>query len=466
MVFSLFNRKDKIDPRKPRGPMPRVPDSTQRGPITEGRVTDQRELARQTAEKIDRIESELLRGLPPAPANRSPAAAPAVAPAPMASGQGLNGVIPPTSPRAPSDAPAVHAHAAVEELGDFPKAGGILVGGSSLAPEIEEAAILYANGQAPAAIGTLQRMVAAGGASASTRQAFLMLLDLYHVANQRDAFDQCSVAFAARFERSPPMWREDAARDAEAPPHAPNAVAIPVGPRLDETFGSRVESIQRAAAARRPVTLDLNGVTSLAPQGATLLVRVIDAFRRAKCELVLAGAPKLFEVARAAVETGRRDTPDSCWMLALEMLRVQGLKSQFDDLSIDFCVTYEVSPPPWEPMPEWVRTDAASGVAGPTDTPEAGKTDGPFALRGKITGRMQKEAEALRAYAQSRREVLIDCRELLRLDFVAAGDLLNEVATLRGAGKSVLIIEPSHLVSALMTVMGIHEVAEIRKRPV
>ncbi|MEZ5740034.1 MAG: hypothetical protein R3E68_11700 [Burkholderiaceae bacterium] len=32
-------------------------------------------------------------------------------------------------------------------------------------------------------------------------------------------------------------------------------------------------------------------------------------------------------------------------------LRVQGEQAAFDDLSIDYCVTYEVSPPPWEPLP-------------------------------------------------------------------------------------------------------------------
>ena len=77
---------------------------------------------------------------------------------------------------------------------------------------------------------------------------------------------------------------------------------------------------------------------------------------------------------------------------------------------------------------------------------------------------MVTELGLLRAYAADRADIVIDARALQRLDFAAAGELLNEVVVLRGASKSVLIVEPSFIVEALLVVMGIHELAEIRRR--
>jgi len=62
--------------------------------------------------------------------------------------------------------------------------------------------------------------------------------------------------------------------------------------------------------------------------------------------------------------------------------------------------------------------------------------------------------------------VFVDCRGLRRMEFVAAGDLLNEVVALRSAGKQVVFVEPNYLVYALMLVMGLQDLAEIRRRKI
>ena len=48
--------------------------------------------------------------------------------------------------------------------------------------------------------------------------------------------------------------------------------------------------------------------------------------------------------------------------------------------------------------------------------------------------------------------MFIDCRALRRLDFTAAGQLLNVVAGLRAAGRTVEFDGPNHLVAALLAV--------------
>ncbi|MGS0757938.1 hypothetical protein ACVBEH_26640, partial [Roseateles sp. GG27B] len=45
---------------------------------------------------------------------------------------------------------------------------------------------------------------------------------------------------------------------------------------------------------------------------------------------------------------GMRDVNPALWMLRLEALRLVNRPDQFDEAAIDYCVTYEISPPSWE----------------------------------------------------------------------------------------------------------------------
>ena len=58
---------------------------------------------------------------------------------------------------------------------------------------------------------------------------------------------------------------------------------------------------------------------------------------------------RLFTVVQEAAPTGVRDADPAFWQLRLDALRMTNRPDQFDEAAIDYCVTYEVSPPSWEP---------------------------------------------------------------------------------------------------------------------
>jgi anti-anti-sigma regulatory factor len=460
-VFSLFGRKEKPEPRRVRDGLPaRIPDSTLRGPAT---AESQRELARRTAEKIDQIESEMIAAVPAtrsAPVTQPmPAARPLVPP--------VHGLEAQTAARTPP-APLPPLEFATSVVLGNAHGGGIEVSQSNLPPELEEAAILYANGQPQPAAATLKAAIARGGLDQNAHHAWRMLFDVLQAIGDKAGFEAVALDFAARFEKSPPAWQ-----GAAVPPPARRAstggavVGFPA--RIDASVQRQLEQLARAAGAKRAITIDFGTTSSVDPAVAATLVQGIVAFERGGLELVVTGAQRLFDAARAAIEPGRRDDPDGCWQLAMLGLRLLGEKQAFDDLAIDFCVTYEVSPPSWEPLPPCIRTARAAAqpaVADADDEPAAQADGSAFALRGEIAGRMTSELAALRQHADGCSEVLIDCRALSRLDFVAAGELLNEVAAQCAAGRAVLFVEPSAIVEALLVVMGIHELAEIRRRKI
>ena len=498
MVFSLFSRKSKVRPERAergRSSSQRSGDlggtetlalATTRMPDT---MAERRALARLTAEKIDQIELEMIavglvkpvRRMTAAtnsPATHSPlASAPPPAKAfaapaspaqdvqrpslqPLNSNPNLN---PNLNPKGVE--PLEQDADQPEQFGRAAAAGQIAVSASALPAALEEAAILFANGQKAEAAATLREAIKAGALGDQMLQGWLMLLDVLRAMGEREAFDTLSLQFAARFEKSPPAWRDSGEPPtADTPPAAAVRVSFP--PALDATCVTQIEQARRGVSGRRPVMLELSAVRSLDDEAAQRLLDFIIQCRDAGSTLVLSGAPKLSQWMRSTLEVGSREAAPARWMLVLELLRAQGLRENFDDLAIDYCVTFEVSPPSWEPMPACIRTDLAAAVTvGAADALPA-VAEQVFALRGEVAGRIQKELAALRAWAAPRHHVVIDCRELVRLDFVAAGELLNELAALRGAGKSVVFLQPDFIVIALMQVMGIHELADIRQRKI
>jgi anti-anti-sigma regulatory factor len=339
------------------------------------------------------------------------------------------------------------------------------VAGSDLLPMFEEAAVLFSNGQGAAAATVLWQAIKGETLGQQARHGWAMLFDIYQATGRKDEFEALAIRFSSRFETSPPTWEPalaPLAPDVRAQQSGPAVVSLPGS--LDAQVVRQLEQLQRIAQRSHSVSLDVTPVRSVDAIGADLLLRVLVAFRTAGRELVLVGAESLCALVATTLEVGRRDASDACWLLQLELLRTLDRQQQFEDLSIDYCVTYEVSPPSWDPAPNPVRS--ASGVAQPAEPvamPYEATPDG-FLLRGEIQGRAQRVLAGLRSYATERTDTVVDCRGLQRLDFVAAGELLNEVVALHAAGKYLVFKDVNHVVAALLVVMGIPGLAEVRRR--
>jgi len=476
VIFRFFAKKDARGADRKRGTGTETVVDTLRGATTApasapsiARPSDPREVARATAAKIDEIESQMivrsgdesrvarpgatqasLAGTVYTPANPLAAAAESAAPGAKSA--------PPTAV-APFGQHSVAVDADMQAME---------IGGASLPPAFEEAAVLYSNGQADAAESVLQQSILEPLPGSFARQSWGMLFDLHQLTGNRSAFESMAIDFSRRFETSPPTWDDTVAGATEvASPNTPaSAATVALPAALDAQAARQIDQLKRFSQRGRTITLDLSLVRSVEPDGALLLYRTIAAFAKTRSELTVAGADALLAVVSRTTENGRRDDSDACWLLQLELLRVLGRESVFEDLSIDYCVTYEVSPPPWEPMPPSLRLAGSKGSATDAPVPDANYEVGAeaFLLMGEIEGRAQEALAALRTYAADRAEIHIDCRALRRLDFVSAGELLNEVVALRTGGKYLVFKDVNQLVAALLAVMGIPDLAEVRLR--
>ena len=388
-----------------------------------------REIAELTARKIEEIESEMVRegvsvANPAAQATAKPAAAPAQA--------------------QPEPAAAVAAGGGATDNGDRPtvvarppREGAIEIQSSGLLPVLEEVSVLFANGQ----------------------------VELYQASGQRTEFENLAVEYASLFLLSPPAWVDELVVEPQEDSPAQLSSTVLFPPLIDAQVVKQTEQMTRAIQRKRQLRVDFSRVTSIDMIGADLLLRTFRDFRRARYELTICGVEALEKALAPMTESGRRDPDEHCWQLRLMALRMLGRQQEFEDLAIEYCVTYEVSPPSWEPLPDSVKVvlpDSQPEEEGPeTQAPYVGET---FVLSGVLAGRAESMFRRLRAWAEERREVTLDCRQLVRIDFACASELLNEVVALQGHGKPVTIRQPSYLVAYLMIVMGLGDLAELQLR--
>jgi anti-anti-sigma regulatory factor len=491
VVFSFFKKDQKdskergskrADDARGTGPRPMgkpMPDPasrvsparlpSQRFATTENALPDRelhRTLAIETAAKIDKIESEMARDfLRPPGATSATTAAPAIERAAGDKAAPVNGAV----AAAAEDLDGSHD----DFLGSV---NAIEINTSGAGSIVDESAILFANGQDVAAEQVLRAGIAADDLAHATLSAWLMLLELLNQRGDRAEFEQLSTQFTHRFGNSSPTWVEYTAasesRAATAPAAtqaAPSAAAggspsvrLPVS--VDANVIKTLEQLKTLAATHAALRLDASGTRSVDLVGAELLLRVVTAFKRASHELVIVGAEQLINPLRAVIEPGRRDASDAGWMLMLEILRLLGRQHEFEETGIQYCITFEVSPPQWEPAPPNLKASAAVASAPVAEPTAAAVADGPLTWRGVIEAEGEPWFGRLAAEARQRKELRIDAMQLRRMAFSAASALLTLVMKLQQSGATVEFRNINPLVGALFQLLGITAVSSVHLR--
>ena len=382
---------------------------------TEAERERQREIARATAAKIDEIELEMASSI----FNDEP-------------DWGSGARRPAATPAAPAFAP---------EPEEAPEPAAL----PASAPAVEESAILYANGQSPLAEQLLRDSLY--GLGRHERLPWWMLFDLYQATGREPEFESVAIDYASHFETSPPAWQPLLpAPDAKGP--APSvAAAETFGAVLDASIAPRLE---RLLASRAPLArLDFGAVRSADEDGCARLLAALQALRTGGRELVLAGADHLLGVLRPMLVIGERAASQAPWLLLLELLLLSRREKDFEETAMDYCVTFEVSPPSYE-APQHVST--AVSVAAPA----AGGGDR-FMLPAVLAHDASALLEALDAYAGGRETLVLDCSRLARMDYVCASALQARLRPHAEAGKRVELRELNHLVAALLRLLGVDQ---------
>ncbi len=314
---------------------------------------------------------------------------------------------------------------------------------------LENAALLYANGQAPQAREILQQGVAEDNDAKSSPLAWLALFDVLQRAGDRPAFDRLALQYVVAFERSAPAWED---RGAPSPQGARPAAGGYIGltGKLNAAHAPQIANLLAASQKQPQMRLDLGSLTGADDVGAKLLADALAQLRKRRYSLVLQHPEKLRRALELSVAHGR-SAGEGYWILLLELLQWQNDHQVFEDRAIEFAVAFEVSPPSWEPPASVPSATIASDAASPNATENAEM----LVWQGTLAGSSDTQLAKFNVFRESHHSVPVDMTAVERIDFVCAGAMFNAIARAESQRKSVQIIGASPIIRALLLLIGI-----------
>jgi ABC-type transporter Mla MlaB component len=363
-------------------------------------------------------------------------------------------------------------------------------------PELEEASIRFANGDDAGAEAGLLEVLSPTGARIDHDETWLTLFDLYRASGQQDRFETAAIDFAGRFGRSAPQWfsiPEAVGRMQAAPPSAPAGAPAQVANwTCPATFGTQTLAAMTVALGKAPQPwrlswVKLNAIDEQAVEGLT---KLFTQWAAQPVQLRFVAADNFEKVLKNCTPSGDKGVNPAWWKLRMEVLRVMHRPDEFELVALDYCVTYEVSPPSWDSarceykplqedgsyiaghtiIGEAFRDSLSSGMStGYSDTHAAALNSqmsniSTVELAGQILGDASEALDMLEAKLMGADVMVISCARLIRIDFTAAGTLLNWVTARQAEGRQVQFVEVHRLVAAFFNVIGISEHARVLAR--
>lgn len=333
-----------------------------------------------------------------------------------------------------------------------------------LSQRMDEAALLFATDQPEAAARLLDTLLVTPlpYATDTERRAWWMLLELHEAQGQQDGFDRTALAYAQRFEASPPQWpsRSAAPQMIAREPQAAAPLVLRLRDRLDASAQAVMTQWQQCSATVTELTLELAPVNAVDLAGCHLLLAVLADWQQRGMQVDLRPCAAMLTMLRELIQSGRRDEDDAGWRLLIELLRLAGDVERYEDACLAYSLTYEMSPPAAPPP---VISDRSPYSADPRSAATQAThrhpakpgavTSAAFPLPEIITFPIDPLLVPLRAHVRqsgaNMPSLVLDANRLQRIDFHAAGPLQSSLAELV-AGKPVEWQGVSFLVSTLL----------------
>ncbi|MFD2301242.1 hypothetical protein QRO11_19800 [Paracidovorax citrulli] len=362
-------------------------------------------------------------------------------------------------------------------------------------PDLEEAAIRFANGDyAGAEAGLLEALARHENDEDLARQAefWMALFDFYRATGDQARFEALAIDFAARFGRSAPLWFSMPELLGLQPPSAA-AADEPAGgaPReflwnapsvlTAQSVAALQASVARASAP--PWTFSWSRLMTIEEGAVPGLAQQFEQWADRTEAIVFKGVDALASLLEARTPSGDRSVPPDWWRLRMAALRLMGRPDEFELVALDYCVTYEVSPPSWAP-PACSYCDDGGGAGGTADAAVPFDADAfssgfgeppsqpgglePSVAAAVLSGHIEGDAtavlEPLEAHLHAGVPFSIGCDRLVRVDFAAAGSVLNWTAAQQALGNVVHFTQVPRLVAVFFNVIGIQEHARVVPR--
>jgi hypothetical protein len=311
---------------------------------------------------------------------------------------------------------------------------------STLTHAIDEAALLFANGQSHDAkdlllLATQSNGTKLNGTKQDQELAWWMLFDLALAENQPEFFDHLALTYAKQFETSPPQW-QPLVHDDQLTLALPELPLLNFRGKFSQASLPALQQLQQLGLRHHDFQIEFSAITDVDIPGCAAVLGVLEVWQKASCGISIRDGEAVVNRVRQLLLPGRRDDDDSAWRLVIELLRLMHAHEAYENACVEYCMTYEVSPPV-SPQP-LTKTS--------TQTPV-------FTMPKVVSLPIDKLLLRTTAYAHQAAVLILDCRDLQKIEFSAVTPWLTGLKQL-AQGKAVECRHTSFLVGRLMQLMG------------
>jgi anti-anti-sigma regulatory factor len=316
------------------------------------------------------------------------------------------------------------------------------------------------------------------------------LFDLYRATGQQERFESVALEFASRFGRSAPAWfstpelleSKKSSKSSKRPVAGGGGEPLWRCPAVLTDVALRELQSAMKNGGMGVMLLDWQALESVQPDAFPGLGSLFAGLCNAALQLVFHGYDSLDRALKHLTPSGDASVPSSVWQMRMDALRVMRLQDEFELVALEYCVTFEVSPPSWQAarcncvlegtayntkvIAAEMEEDAKSGWGGNSSmaAPMDGSEPTVVELAGEIVGDAADALARLEAGMEGATRMVISCARLIRVDFSAAGSILNWVAVQQGQGCQVQFRDVNRIVAAFFNVIGINEHARVVPR--
>lgn len=360
-------------------------------------------------------------------------------------------------------------------------------------PEIEEAAIRFANGDTAGAEAGLLELMRTTDPRGHELDTWLTLFDFYRATGEQGKFDDAAIEFAGLFGRSAPQWVLGPVQNSQVMGLVTEPAALsPQGASHAQWVAPSSLGVQSVAAlnatlARHapPWQIDWRYIKAIEPSALPMLTEALQNWADTPVRINFLGGARLRQLLMDYSPTDDRSVDPMWWAAKLALLRVQGEMDEFELVALKYCVTYEVSPPAWQDPVNGFSDTTSGGESMPVekgegladdpavekssvDSPQAevGPVNSQGVLKVDLIGELLGDAGPVLSGLGTVGATVIEfhCSQLSRVDFGAAGTLLNWAAAQQGLGVKIVFKHVNRLVAAFFGVVGVTEVAQVKLR--
>jgi hypothetical protein len=334
------------------------------------------------------------------------------------------------------------------------------VGARSDNPVIKNAADYFASGNVLLAQTTLEQAVSASGAQHDQTRPWLALLDLYRATNQPDRFEAYALDFSVRFGRSAPPWMsfpalaevavQEHAQVAAGPADAMAAdwkSPVFLTPTDLEVLNQRIQTSQNTT---RQIVLDWRELMGVDSSAWAEFQIALDTLANLPLRCKMHGT--------AALELTFTDATPAAMLTKLAFIRCKNKAQLFEDVAMDYCVKFEVSPPDWAlPKCRFEEADTKLSPSAPM-----GQTAMPIELYGILEGDHAAQLMKLMTPSEG---LVIRCDRMVRCDVTTSTKLVKwaQIA-LERFGHQVEFHGVHRLIEAHLITQGIAPYAKVTLR--